>query len=197
MGDGAVGDIRMVAIREHRNPFLHKVGNWNRFRRNTGGTLEPYGLALFTFDGAAGDTLNAAIHSAAFDQAALYVFDAAGGTVRSNAMGGSSFVETGLFTLPESGEQVIPLPIEAKALGEGRVSWRVTGAKVEMRDRRYVPLRPATVEEVFSEASYGGGKIALAGLSYAGPGSVDIEPETAALQLIDLLDAYNAGDLCR
>ena len=37
--DGAVGDIRMVAIREHRNPFLHKVGNWNRFNRNTGGTL--------------------------------------------------------------------------------------------------------------------------------------------------------------
>ena len=29
----------MVAIREHRFPFLHKVGNWNRFNRNTGGTL--------------------------------------------------------------------------------------------------------------------------------------------------------------
>jgi predicted dehydrogenase len=29
----------MVAIREHRFPFLHKVGNWNRFSRNTGGTL--------------------------------------------------------------------------------------------------------------------------------------------------------------
>jgi predicted dehydrogenase len=29
----------MVAIREHRFPFLVKVGNWNRFSRNTGGTL--------------------------------------------------------------------------------------------------------------------------------------------------------------
>jgi predicted dehydrogenase len=37
--DGAVGDVRMVAIREHRFPFLPKVGNWNRFSRNTGGTL--------------------------------------------------------------------------------------------------------------------------------------------------------------
>ncbi len=36
---GALGDIAMVAIREHRHPFLVKVGNWNRFSANTGGTL--------------------------------------------------------------------------------------------------------------------------------------------------------------
>lgn len=36
---GALGDIAMVAIREHRHPFLVKVGNWNRFSTNTGGTL--------------------------------------------------------------------------------------------------------------------------------------------------------------
>ena len=36
---GTVGTLRMVAIREHRFPFLRKVGNWNRFTRNTGGTL--------------------------------------------------------------------------------------------------------------------------------------------------------------
>jgi predicted dehydrogenase len=36
---GSAGTVRMVAIREHRFPFLDKVGNWNRFRRNTGGTL--------------------------------------------------------------------------------------------------------------------------------------------------------------
>ncbi|MBD3649388.1 MAG: Gfo/Idh/MocA family oxidoreductase, partial [Pseudomonadales bacterium] len=35
----AIGDIRMCAIREHRFPFLPKVDNWNRFNRNTGGTL--------------------------------------------------------------------------------------------------------------------------------------------------------------
>jgi myo-inositol 2-dehydrogenase / D-chiro-inositol 1-dehydrogenase len=37
--DGTVGDVKMVAIREHRFPFLPKVGNWNRFNKNTGGTL--------------------------------------------------------------------------------------------------------------------------------------------------------------
>ena len=36
---GAVGRLRMLAIREHRFPFLPKVGDWNRFSRNTGGTL--------------------------------------------------------------------------------------------------------------------------------------------------------------
>ena len=29
----------MVAMREHRFPFLHKVGEWNRLTANTGGTL--------------------------------------------------------------------------------------------------------------------------------------------------------------
>jgi predicted dehydrogenase len=36
---GRIGTTRMVAIREHRFPFLVKVGNWNRFSRHTGGTL--------------------------------------------------------------------------------------------------------------------------------------------------------------
>ncbi len=36
---GRTGDLRMVFVREHRFPFLPKVGNWNRFNRNTGGTL--------------------------------------------------------------------------------------------------------------------------------------------------------------
>lgn len=36
---GVVGDLKMLAIREHRFPFLVKVDNWNRFSKNTGGTL--------------------------------------------------------------------------------------------------------------------------------------------------------------
>ena len=37
--EGTVGSVRMVAIREHRFPFLPKVNDWNRFNRNSGGTL--------------------------------------------------------------------------------------------------------------------------------------------------------------
>jgi myo-inositol 2-dehydrogenase/D-chiro-inositol 1-dehydrogenase len=33
------GPITMLAIREHRFPFLVKVGDWNRFNQYTGGTL--------------------------------------------------------------------------------------------------------------------------------------------------------------
>ena len=37
--EAATGGVRMLTIREHRFPFLEKVGDWNRFNRNTGGTL--------------------------------------------------------------------------------------------------------------------------------------------------------------
>lgn len=37
--DQATGGISMLTIREHRFPFLPKIGDWNRFNENTGGTL--------------------------------------------------------------------------------------------------------------------------------------------------------------
>jgi myo-inositol 2-dehydrogenase / D-chiro-inositol 1-dehydrogenase len=36
---GECGTLHQVAIREHREPFYPKVGDWNRFTANTGGTL--------------------------------------------------------------------------------------------------------------------------------------------------------------
>jgi predicted dehydrogenase len=36
---GRIGNLRMLSIREHRFPFLPKVGDWNRFAENTGGTM--------------------------------------------------------------------------------------------------------------------------------------------------------------
>lgn len=38
VGD-ATGGVKMLTIREHRYPFLEKVGDWNRFNERTGGTL--------------------------------------------------------------------------------------------------------------------------------------------------------------
>ncbi len=35
----AAGGIRMLTMREHRFPFLDKVGGWNRFNTSSGGTL--------------------------------------------------------------------------------------------------------------------------------------------------------------
>ncbi len=36
---GVIGDMKSLSIREHRFPFLDKVGDWNRFSHKTGGTL--------------------------------------------------------------------------------------------------------------------------------------------------------------
>lgn len=36
---GRIGALKMLSIREHRFPFLVKVGDWNRFAENTGGTM--------------------------------------------------------------------------------------------------------------------------------------------------------------
>lgn len=36
---GDIGTLHMLTIREHRFPFLHKVGDWNRFSARTGGTM--------------------------------------------------------------------------------------------------------------------------------------------------------------
>ena len=37
--DGDTGPLKMLTVCEHRFPFLEKVGDWNRFNKNSGGTL--------------------------------------------------------------------------------------------------------------------------------------------------------------
>lgn len=37
--EAVTGGIKMLTIREHRFPFLEKVGDWNRFNAKTGGTF--------------------------------------------------------------------------------------------------------------------------------------------------------------
>ena len=39
VASGKAGKLQMMSIREHRYPFLPKVGDWNRFNERTGGTL--------------------------------------------------------------------------------------------------------------------------------------------------------------
>ena len=36
---GRIGKLAMLSIREHRFPFLPKIGDWNRFSANSGGTM--------------------------------------------------------------------------------------------------------------------------------------------------------------
>ena len=36
---GSIGTIKTISMSEYRPPFLDKVGQWNKFNKNTGGTL--------------------------------------------------------------------------------------------------------------------------------------------------------------
>lgn len=37
--EAVTGGVRILSMREHGLPFLHKVGNWNRHNARTGGNL--------------------------------------------------------------------------------------------------------------------------------------------------------------
>ena len=37
--ESVTGGLKMLSIREHRFPFLEKIGDWNRFNANSGGTF--------------------------------------------------------------------------------------------------------------------------------------------------------------
>ena len=37
--ENTIGGIKMLTIKEHRFPFLRKIGNWNRFNEYSGGTF--------------------------------------------------------------------------------------------------------------------------------------------------------------
>ncbi len=39
VAQGEAGQLRRISMQEHRFPFLPKVADWNRFNRNTGGTM--------------------------------------------------------------------------------------------------------------------------------------------------------------
>ena len=39
LAERETGGVSMLSIREHRFPFLEKVGDWNRFNQKTGGTM--------------------------------------------------------------------------------------------------------------------------------------------------------------
>jgi predicted dehydrogenase len=68
---GVTGELRMLAIREHRFPFLPKVGDWNRFTRNTGGTLVEKCCHFF-------DLMNLAMHTSRPGDHAVRVYASGG-----------------------------------------------------------------------------------------------------------------------
>jgi len=64
--------------------------------------------------------------------------------------------------LEATGENVLPVKLRASRAGRGSVSFSVTGLAEPLRDRRDLPVHPATVLEEVSARAVGGGKLDLA-----------------------------------
>ena len=58
-------------------------------------------------------------------------------------------------------ERIVPVNLDAGKAGTGRIVLSATGGDRPLVDRREFPVRPASVEEVVSAASWGGGRIEL------------------------------------
>ena len=58
-------------------------------------------------------------------------------------------------------EEIVPVKLEGRASGNGRVLLTVSGDDRPLSDWRDLPVRPASVEEVVSVSRLGGGRLAL------------------------------------
>jgi len=74
-------------------------------------------------------------------------------------------------------ERIVQVPLDAGKAGAGRLALSATGGDRPLADRRELPVRPASVEEVVSVASWGGGRIEL-----AVPAGAEVEEVTISLR---------------
>lgn len=79
--------------------------------------------------------------------------------------------------LGPGGERVVPVGLDAGRPGQGQLLLATSGGDRPLSDRREVPVRPASVEEVVSSAAFGGGRLEL-----ALPAGAEVEAVTLTLR---------------
>ena len=103
------------------------------------------------------------------------------------------------FTLGPKGERVVPVRIEAKAVGSATVAFRLEGGDKPLVDRRSFPVRPRGVEERIAVSAAGSGRLALPVPPGAQVESVELalRPSTVAVALarVEELLTYPHGCL--
>jgi hypothetical protein len=95
------------------------------------------------------------------------------------------------IALSPRGERIVPVPLEASEPGTGRVVVLASSrGDRPIADRRDVPIRPASVEEIVTAASFGGGRLALAIPAGAKVEDVSLalRPSSVALALAQVED---------
>ncbi len=93
-------------------------------------------------------------------------------------------------TLAPGAERIVPVSLEAKQGGGGRVVLALAGGDRPLSDQRDVPVRPAAVEQVVTAVAFGGGRLELAVPAGAQVESVELSlrPSSVALALAQLED---------
>ena len=101
---------------------------------------------------------------------------------------GAAVKET--LALAPKGERLVPIALEAGAVGAGTLALTVTGGDKPLTDRRQVAVRSGAVEELVSTAAFGGGRLALT----LPPGAevtevqLSLRPSSVALALAQVED---------
>lgn len=85
-------------------------------------------------------------------------------------------------------ELVTPIATKADKVGTGFVNVKVDGKEVDVADRRRIPVREATVEELRTAEGFGGGELALDIPDGADIASIEVElmPTSVAVALANL-----------
>ncbi len=87
-------------------------------------------------------------------------------------------------------ERIVSVPLDAGKAGTGRIVLSATGGDKPLADRRELPVRASSVEEVVSAASWGGGRIELSVPAGAEVKEVtlSLRPSSVALALAQVED---------
>ena len=113
------------------------------------------------------------------------------------SVGGAPVKES--LSLAPGAERVVPVPLEGRSGGGGRVLLSLAGGDRPLSDRRDLPVRPAAVEEIVAAARAGGGRLELSLPPGAEVDSLELSlrPSSVALALsqVEELLTYPYGCL--
>jgi uncharacterized protein YfaS (alpha-2-macroglobulin family) len=94
------------------------------------------------------------------------------------------------ISIAPGAEQIVPVKLEGKVPGAGRLVLALTGGDKPLSDVRDVPVRPAAVEQVVTVAAFGGGRLQLDLPAGARVEAVELSlrPSSVALALAQVED---------
>ncbi len=135
-----------------------------------GGTLLVASAPLFLREG---DRATASVRVAGGEKGGFGSLELA--AVLEGSLSGAQVKER--VALAPRSERVVLIALEAAKAGSGRIVLAATGGEKPFADRRELPVRAASIEEIVSTATFGGGRLEL-----AVPPGAEVQEVTLALR---------------